>query len=385
VWSRGVIAVLLLSGCKVEAGASVHAGSDGAAGAEGHADASRDSGDGSVQWRRCGDELVFENGEINFATGSHELEGDRTQQTLLSLARFLREHPEVDLDVEGHTDSRGGDAYNRKLSDGRARALRDWLIEHGIDKARLVSHGYGKDRPRVAEPAECRGNPSGPAWCEDRYWRHNRRTEFHVTKGMETIPEQCAKGSALGPDALHCDVDAAQPGLWPGFYLYLAPGVLAAPLGSPADTRGTGYQWGLGLGYAWRPGARQRGFVALGLGLEHATYRFDDAASGVRSRAHDLRVMPELRVGGGSRRIVGYGMLTPGLGLGFGGVDGTTAGFALGVGAGLWGHVWRGLFLGAEVGVDPVFYVNGDTPHDGATVSLDVRALIGWHFGWRPR
>jgi hypothetical protein len=43
--------------------------------------------------------------------------------------------------------------------------------------------------------------------------------------------------------------------------------------------------------------------------------------------------------------------------------------------------VWRG--LGAEVGVDPVVYANGTAPHDGATLSLDVRALIG--FGWRPR
>jgi hypothetical protein len=76
-------------------------------------------------------------------------------------------------------------------------------------------------------------------------------------------------------------------------------------------------------------------------------------------------------------------MLTPGLGLGFG--DGTSAGLALGLGAGLWGHVWRGLFLGAEVGVDPVFHANGTTSHDGATPSLDVRALLGWRLGWRPR
>lgn len=384
----GFVSIAALAGCKVQVSGTAAAGGHG--GAELDGDASVDEShpmEGAVEWHRCGDELVFDDGEINFATGSAELEGDRTEKTLQSLARFLREHPEVALDIEGHTDSRASAAYNLKLSNKRARALQDWLGDHGVPEDRLVSHGYGKDRPRVDEPEECRDQRTdrAPEWCEHRYWRHNRRTEFHVTSGLETVADMCADGSSAAAEAgLHGDGEAAAPGLWPGFYLYGSPGLVSVPLGGPADVRGTAYQWGLGVGYLWRPGARRRGFVALGAGLEHAVFRYENAPDET-ARAHDLRVLAELRVGGGSGRLVGYGMLTPGLGLGFGSDDGTAPGFAIGLGAGLWGLVWRGLFLGAEAGIDPVFYATSTSPHDGPVVGLDVRALIGWHFGWRGR
>jgi outer membrane protein OmpA-like peptidoglycan-associated protein len=56
--------------------------------------------------------------------------------------------PESIVTVEGHTDAVGADAYNLELSRGRARAVRDYLVQHhGIDAARLKTVGYGEGRP----------------------------------------------------------------------------------------------------------------------------------------------------------------------------------------------------------------------------------------------
>ena len=49
--------------------------------------------------------------------------------------------------VEGHTDNVGGGDYNQKLSDARAASVRNWLVPHGIEAARLTSKGYGKSSP----------------------------------------------------------------------------------------------------------------------------------------------------------------------------------------------------------------------------------------------
>lgn len=56
--------------------------------------------------------------------------------------------PKSIVTVEGHTDATGSDAYNLELSRGRARAVRDYLVQrHGIDAARLKTVGYGEGRP----------------------------------------------------------------------------------------------------------------------------------------------------------------------------------------------------------------------------------------------
>ena len=66
--------------------------------------------------------------------------------------------------VEGHTDAVGGEGYNLELSRARARAVRDYLVQHhGIEAARLKTVGYGKDRPLEA------GDP---------YAAINRRVQF---------------------------------------------------------------------------------------------------------------------------------------------------------------------------------------------------------------
>ncbi len=62
-------------------------------------------------------------------------------------ATILQQHPDIRVSVEGHTDAVGSDAYNLKLSERRAAAVKRYLIDHGIVASRLTSEGFGKRRP----------------------------------------------------------------------------------------------------------------------------------------------------------------------------------------------------------------------------------------------
>ena len=60
---------------------------------------------------------------------------------------FVKQHSTSRISIEGHTDGRGSDAYNQALSMRRATAVKDWLVQHGVDASRLHPVGYGKSRP----------------------------------------------------------------------------------------------------------------------------------------------------------------------------------------------------------------------------------------------
>jgi OOP family OmpA-OmpF porin len=67
---------------------------------------------------------------------------------LATVSQVLRDRPEITLSIEGHTDSRGNDKYNKKLSTKRAKAVMDHLSKVGkIDKGRLTSQGWGEEKP----------------------------------------------------------------------------------------------------------------------------------------------------------------------------------------------------------------------------------------------
>ncbi len=71
-----------------------------------------------------------------------------SQADIKSLADFMKQYPQTTTTVEGHTDSIGTDAYNQGLSERRANAVRDVLVnQHGIDSSRVSSVGYGESRP----------------------------------------------------------------------------------------------------------------------------------------------------------------------------------------------------------------------------------------------
>ncbi len=63
------------------------------------------------------------------------------------LAEFMRKHPGQRVIVEGHTDSRGPEEYNQRLSERRAEAVRDALERRGVDVGRITTRGYGETRP----------------------------------------------------------------------------------------------------------------------------------------------------------------------------------------------------------------------------------------------
>ncbi|WP_158101052.1 OmpA family protein [Variovorax sp. JS1663] len=92
---------------------------------------------------------------VRFAFDSAEiLPAARTQLDALADGIKLLA-PNSVVTVEGHTDAVGSDAYNLELSRGRARAVRDYLVQHhGIDAARLKTVGFGESRPiDGADPA----------------------------------------------------------------------------------------------------------------------------------------------------------------------------------------------------------------------------------------
>ncbi len=104
--------------------------------------------------------------DIPFAYDSYELEGE----ALAALARnleWLRANPRVKVEIEGHCDSRGTIEYNLALGAKRARSVKDYLVEQGIEANRLSTISYGEELPVCSEETES---------C----WARNRRAHFVV-------------------------------------------------------------------------------------------------------------------------------------------------------------------------------------------------------------
>lgn len=90
--------------------------------------------------------LIASMSDVLFKTGSFELlPGAR--ERLAKVSGIIIAHPGLHLEVEGHTDSVGGDDYNQKLSENRAQAVRDYLVQQGITDSSIVFRGLGKTQP----------------------------------------------------------------------------------------------------------------------------------------------------------------------------------------------------------------------------------------------
>ncbi len=115
-------------------------------------------------------------GTVYFATGKSVIQ-PRSFPLLDQIAKVLREHPEIErVRIEGHTDDRGKADANRKLSQARAEAVRDYLVKQGVEVARLEAKGFGPDRPVASNETE-KGRAT------------NRRVEFVITS-PEGEPQQ---------------------------------------------------------------------------------------------------------------------------------------------------------------------------------------------------
>jgi outer membrane protein OmpA-like peptidoglycan-associated protein/tetratricopeptide (TPR) repeat protein len=102
-----------------------------------------------------------------------------SQKILDDLAAFLELNDNLSVEIASHTDARGSDTYNQKLSQERAKSCVDYLIGKGISPDRLVASGYGESKPLIPE-AEINAMPTK----EEREAAHqkNRRTSFKPIK-----------------------------------------------------------------------------------------------------------------------------------------------------------------------------------------------------------
>ena len=105
---------------------------------------------------------------VYFAFDSYKL-SDVSLNLLQENARWLEQHPKLEVVVEGHCDERGTFEYNLELGAKRARAVRDHLIELGVAPERIETISYGEERPAVEGTG-------------DRAWSQNRRAEFTLRK-----------------------------------------------------------------------------------------------------------------------------------------------------------------------------------------------------------
>ena len=66
---------------------------------------------------------------------------------LTQVSTLMTANPSLNVEIQGHTDNVGTDAYNQTLSEARARAVMAWLTQHGVAAARMTAKGYGKTQP----------------------------------------------------------------------------------------------------------------------------------------------------------------------------------------------------------------------------------------------
>jgi OOP family OmpA-OmpF porin len=105
--------------------------------------------------------ILFNSGKATFK--------EETMPVLQSMLAIFKEYPQARFSVEGHTDSDGSNALNQTLSENRAAAVKNFLIENGIAADRLMSTGYGETKPIASNK-----NAAGKA--------QNRRVEIKLIK-----------------------------------------------------------------------------------------------------------------------------------------------------------------------------------------------------------
>ncbi len=105
---------------------------------------------------------------VYFETSKWKLLPESSAQ-LDELVTLMEKHPTMEIEIAGHTDSRGSDSDNQKLSENRTKSVYEYLIEKGVPASRMAYKGYGEKEPRTDNDTE-----EGRA--------KNRRVEFVVTK-----------------------------------------------------------------------------------------------------------------------------------------------------------------------------------------------------------
>jgi len=114
------------------------------------------------------EKLIFALGKDDISEESHE--------ELDELVSMLRSNPEMKIQLEGHTDFRGNDKLNMKLSEDRVKAVRDYLVKSGIDKDRIKTKAFGGTQP-LSRESDAHLSPPPPVRPRDH------RSRFSTTAG----------------------------------------------------------------------------------------------------------------------------------------------------------------------------------------------------------
>lgn len=125
-----------------------------------------------------GIEVTLKN-DILFDTDSAVLSA-KAQKTLLDLNKVLKKYPENIIIIEGHTDSTGSASYNKSLSEKRAKAVYDFIINNGLKTSSLTYIGYGSSVPLVKNDS-----------VENR--NKNRRVQLKITANQKLVAENRSK------------------------------------------------------------------------------------------------------------------------------------------------------------------------------------------------
>lgn len=112
---------------------------------------------------------------VNFAFDSAELTASG-KANLDKLSEVLKNNPDTNINIYGHTDSKGTDAYNQGLSERRAASVKNYLISKGVVSSRMFTMGVGEKEPVATNDTE-----AGRA--------QNRRVEFAITANQEMIKD----------------------------------------------------------------------------------------------------------------------------------------------------------------------------------------------------
>jgi outer membrane protein OmpA-like peptidoglycan-associated protein len=133
--------------------------------------AARLSGEKCQRWYSVGapapkvkEEVIVLRG-INFDTAKADIKPESVPILEKNVSALQKKKGHIT--IEGHTDARGSDAYNQKLSEARANSVLNWFANHGIDRNRMSAVGRGESSP-VADNTTQDG------------WYQNRRIELHL-------------------------------------------------------------------------------------------------------------------------------------------------------------------------------------------------------------
>src|SRR5215469_15207881 len=102
--------------------------------------------------------------DIFFDYDKYDIRPDQ-QGAIQANAQFLAQHPNINFTIEGHCDERGSTEYNLALGDNRANAVKNALVQAGVNGSRIKTISYGKEKPFCTESNE-------------QCWQQNRRGHF---------------------------------------------------------------------------------------------------------------------------------------------------------------------------------------------------------------